>query len=81
KVFKSVPFNLIKIENPAAVFFDNYSELLTNPKDIWDKKPFLFQTPALGLGSYEHPTAGGAYREIKIKKGKIESFNVKFLPK
>jgi len=81
KVFKSVPFNLIKIENPAAVFFDDYSELLKNQKDIWDKKPFLFQTPALGLGSYEHPTAGGAYREIKIKKGKIESFKVKFIPK
>ena len=81
KVFKSVPFNLIKIENPAAVFFDDYSELLLNSKEISDKKPFLFQTPALGLGSFDHPTEGGGYREIKIKNGKIDSFKVYFLPK
>jgi len=81
KEFKSVPFNLIKIENPAAVFFDDYSELLLNSKEISDKKPFLFQTPALGLGSFDNPTEGGGYREIKIKNGKIDSFKVYFLSK
>ncbi len=80
-VFKSVPFNLKKIENPAAVFYDDYSEILKTPEEIIERKPYIVQTPAIGLGSYDRPETGGGYREIKIKNGKISSFKVHYLPK
>ncbi len=79
KVFDAPPFILKKIENPAAIYYDIYSELYTNSKDIEVNAPYIFQTPALGLGSYNNPKLAGAYRIIEIKSNKIESFKVKFI--
>ncbi|MFX1316637.1 MAG: metallophosphoesterase [Promethearchaeota archaeon] len=76
-VYDAPPFKLKKIENPAAVFYDEYSEIYTNAKDIQDNRPFVVQTPALGLGRYGHPETAGAYREIIIKNGKLSSFRIK----
>lgn len=81
RITKSVPFNLKKIENPAAVYYDDYSDLFQNSDDIAKNKPFILQTPALGLGSFDDPSYGGGYREIIVKKGKVDSFKVYFLPK
>ena len=78
-VFDAPPFSLKKIENPAAIFHDIYSEMYTGSKDIEANGPFIVQTPALGLGGYKNPNTAGAYREINVKNGKLESFKVKFL--
>jgi len=80
-VLNAPPFSLKKIENPAAIYYDLYSELYTNPKDIEAKAPFLVQTPALGLGGYSDPKLTGAFREIKIVKGKLASFKLSFIKK
>ncbi len=79
KVFDAPPFNLKKIENPAAVFYDIYSEIYTNSKDILDYAPFIVQTPALGLGSLRDLKSAGGYREINVRDGKLDSFRVRFL--
>ncbi|MFX1499286.1 MAG: metallophosphoesterase [Promethearchaeota archaeon] len=79
KVFTAPPFSLKKIENPAAVFYDLYSELYTNAKLINLYAPFVVQTPALGLGGYYNPKLVGGYREINIRKNKLTSFKVLFL--
>ena len=79
KVYDAPPFSLKKIENPAAIYHDIYSEMYTNSKDVETHGPFIVQTPALGLGGYKNPNTAGAYREINIKNGKLESFKVKFL--
>ncbi|MFW9898077.1 MAG: metallophosphoesterase [Candidatus Thorarchaeota archaeon] len=79
RVFDAPPFSLKKIENPAAIFFDTYSEVFTNAKDIEKFGPFVVQTPALGLAGYRSPRLVGAYREIKIKHGKLSSFKVKYI--
>ncbi|MFX1490542.1 MAG: metallophosphoesterase, partial [Promethearchaeota archaeon] len=79
KVYDSPPFSLKKIENPAAVFYDLYSELYTDAKSIEQHGPFVVQTPALGLGGYKNPETAGAYREIEIKDGKLSSFRVKYI--
>ncbi len=76
KVYDAPPFIIKKIENPAAIFHDSYSELYDNIKEIVQYGPFIVQTPALGLGSYGDNKSAGAYREIKIKDGKLESFKV-----
>jgi Icc-related predicted phosphoesterase len=76
-VYDAPPFRLKKIENPAAVFYDNYSEMFTNAKVIRENGPFVVQTPALGLGSYRNPKTAGAYREIIVKEGKLTSFKIK----
>ncbi len=73
------PFNLKKLENPAAIYYDIYSELYNNPEDIENNAPFVVQTPALGFGSYKNPQSASAFREIVIKKGKLASFKVKYL--
>lgn len=73
------PFSLKKLENPAAIYYDIYSELYNNPEDIENNAPFVVQTPALGLGSYKNPKSESAFREIVIKKGKLASFKVKYL--
>jgi len=78
-VYDAPPFKLKKIENPAAIYYDKYSEMYTNPKDIKDNGPFVVQTPALGLGRYGHPETAGGYREIIIKNGKLASFKVKYI--
>ncbi len=79
KVFDAPPFNLKKIENPAAVFYDIYSEIYYNSREIKENGPFVVQTPALGLGSYKDLKTAGGYREISIRKGKLESFKVYYL--
>jgi len=73
------PFSLKKLENPAEIYYDIYSELYNNPEDIENNGPFVVQTPALGLGSYKNPKSASAFREIVIKKGKLASFKVKYL--
>ncbi|MFX1573825.1 MAG: metallophosphoesterase [Promethearchaeota archaeon] len=79
KVYAALPFSLKKIENPAAVFFDDYSEILTDAETIQTKSPFVVQTPALGLGGYRNPETAGAYREVFLKDGKLTSFKVRYI--
>ncbi len=79
QVFDAPPFNLRKIENPAAIFYDTYSELYKNAEDIETYAPFVVQTPALGLGGFTDPKLTGAYREVKVENGKLSSFEVKYL--
>ena len=78
-VYDAPPFRLKKIENPAAIYYDEYSEMFTNAKQIRENGPFVVQTPALGLGSYRHPETAGGYREIIVKDGKLSSFKVKYI--
>lgn len=78
-VYDAPPFKLKKIENPAAIFYDNYSEIFNDAKTISENGPFVVQTPALGLGSYRHPETAGGYREIIIRDGKIVSFKVMYI--
>lgn len=61
------------------IYYDLYSEIHTNSKEIEKNGPFIVQTPALGLGGYHNPKLVGGFREIKIKNGKLESFKVKFI--
>ncbi len=79
KVFNAPPFSLKRIENPAAVFYDAYSEIYSNAKDIEKNGPFVVQTPSLGLGSYKDAKSVGAYREIVVKNGKLTSFKVHYI--
>lgn len=62
-----------------SVFYDDYSEICKNIKDIQKYSPFIVQTPALGLKSFKRLKKAGAYREIIIKNGKLDSFQVKYL--
>ena len=73
------PYRLEKLEIPAEIYYDNYSEHYDTRDDIELNAPFVVQTPALGLGSYFKPTLAGAYREIIVEKGKLTSFKVKYL--
>ena len=75
----TIPLKLEKLENPAAVFYDNYSERLRNKDEVEINAPYIVQTPALGLGSYAGSNLAGAYREIIIEKGKLTSFQVKYV--
>ncbi|MHA1148606.1 MAG: metallophosphoesterase [Promethearchaeota archaeon] len=79
KVFDAPPFILKKIENPAAIFYDIYSELFTTPEEIEKYGPFVVQTPALGLGGFQNPDFAGAYRIVNIKGGKLASFKVSYI--
>jgi hypothetical protein len=78
-VFDAPPFNLRKIENPASVYYDLYSEKYQDSKSIYQYKPFTVQTPALGLGAYNDPELAGAYRKMIIKEGKLRSFGIEFI--
>jgi len=79
KVYDAPPFSLKKLENPAAVFYDIYSEYYTNPNNIEKDGPFVVQTPALGLGGFKNPKLAGGYRVISVEKGKLASFQVEYL--
>ncbi|MFW9782173.1 MAG: metallophosphoesterase [Candidatus Heimdallarchaeota archaeon] len=78
-VFDAPPFNLKKIENPAAIYYDTYSELYADAESVEKHAPFVVQTPALGLGGYKNPENAGGYREVVFKDGKLSSFKVKFI--
>ena len=73
------PYILEKLENPAAVFYDLYSEQYQTQKEVELNAPFVVQTPALGLGSYFNPTLAGGFREIIVEKGKLTSFKVEYI--
>jgi len=75
----TLPYKLEKLENPAAVYYDYYSERLNNQDEVEINAPYIVQTPALGLGSYTKTDLAGAYREIIIEKGKLSSFHVKYV--
>ncbi|MHA1804393.1 MAG: metallophosphoesterase family protein [Promethearchaeota archaeon] len=79
KIFDSPPFKLKRLEIPAAIYYDLYSELYQSPEEIKQNGPFVVQTPALGMGGYKNPSIVGAYREIVIKNGMINSFKVKYI--
>lgn len=64
---------------PIPIYYDLYSEIYTNSREIKDNGPFIVQTPALGLGGYHNPKLVGGFREICIKNGKLDSFKVKFI--
>jgi predicted MPP superfamily phosphohydrolase len=61
------------------IYYDLYSEIYSNSKDIENNGPFIVQTPALGLGGYHNPKLMGGFREIHVKDGKLDSFKVKFI--
>jgi len=73
------PYSLEKLENPAAVFYDDYSEQYDTQKEVELNAPYVVQTPALGLGSYFKPALAGAFREIIVKEGKLLSFKVEYI--
>jgi hypothetical protein len=73
------PVKLEKLDTPAAVYYDYYSDRLKNQDEVETNAPYVVQTPALGLGSYFKPGLTGAYREIIIEKGKLTSFQVKYV--
>jgi hypothetical protein len=73
------PYILEKLENPAAIFYDLYSEQYQTQTEVELNAPFVVQTPALGLGSYFNPTLAGGFREIKVKEGKLTSFKVEYI--
>ncbi|MFX1281896.1 MAG: metallophosphoesterase [Promethearchaeota archaeon] len=79
RVYDSPPFSLKKIENPAAVYYDIYSELYTDSESIKQHGPYIVQTPALGLGGYKNPETAGAFRVVSIKDGKLNSFRVEYI--
>lgn len=74
-----LPFERRKIPSPAAVFFDEYSEIARDPWWISEKIPFLIQTPALGPSDYQRNQRAGSFRVIKIQEGKVNSFKVENL--
>ncbi|MFX0008407.1 MAG: hypothetical protein ACFFAV_16985, partial [Candidatus Hermodarchaeota archaeon] len=78
-VYDAPPFKLKKLENPAAIYYDKYSEMYDNPERISQNGPFVVQTPALGLGSYRNPNTAGGYRELVVKDGKLSSFKVNYI--
>jgi predicted MPP superfamily phosphohydrolase len=75
----TIPIKIEKLENPAHIFYDYYSERLNNQEEVEINAPYVVQTPALGLGSFFKPNLAGAYREIIIEKGKLTSFQVKYV--
>jgi len=72
-------FKLEKLEHPAAVYYDYYSEGFKNQEELEMNAPYVVQTPALGLGSFTGSNLAGAYREVIIEKGKLTSFQVKYV--
>ena len=75
----NTPFKLEKLERPAAVYYDYYSDRIKNQDELEINAPYVVQTPALGLGSFSGSNLAGAYREVIIEKGKLTSFRVKYI--
>jgi Icc-related predicted phosphoesterase len=78
-VYDAPPFRLKKIENPAAIYHDDYSDMEMSIKEIQQNKPFVVQTPALGLGSYRNIKTAGAYREVIMRNGNLVSFKIRYI--
>ena len=62
-----------------AVYYDDYSNIFWNSNKIKKNGPFVVQTPALGFKSYKKPGKVAGYRLLKFKKGKLSSFQVKYV--
>lgn len=66
-------------EPEIAVYYDDYSNIFWNSSKIKKNGPFVVQTPALGFKSYKRPGKVAGYRLLKFKKGKLSSFQVKYV--
>ncbi|MBD3353744.1 MAG: hypothetical protein GF364_19830 [Candidatus Lokiarchaeota archaeon] len=64
---------------PVAIYMDDYSLKYTSQKYFNDHLPFHLQTPSLGVGTYQDTKLTGAFRVIKIRDNKLESFRIDFL--
>lgn len=67
------------VKIPVAVFMDDYSLKINSPEYFNTNLPFHLQTPSLGVGTYENTRLTGAFRIIKIKDNKLDSFRVDFI--
>ncbi|MHA1338891.1 MAG: metallophosphoesterase [Promethearchaeota archaeon] len=67
------------IRIPVAIYMDDYSIKYKDPDFFNYKLPFHLQTPSLGVGRFQNTDLTGAFRIIKIKNNKLESFRVDFL--
>lgn len=72
--------NEIRTPN-IAIYYDDYSKIYKNAKISENNGPFIVQTPALGFISFKKPGKEGGFRDIKIRKGKLSSFQVKYVKK
>ena len=79
KIFQNSSNDEEEKDSSIAVFYDVYSEIYNNNQNIQKYKPFIVQTPALGLKSFKRRKKVGAYREILIKNGKLFSFQVHYV--
>jgi len=68
-----------EIKVPVAIYMDDYSLKYKDPDFFNFKLPFYLQTPSLGVGRFNNTNLTGAFRIIKIKNNKIESFRIDFL--
>ncbi|MHA1733436.1 MAG: metallophosphoesterase family protein [Promethearchaeota archaeon] len=74
--YRAIPFILKKVENPMAIYYDDYSAQDHEPDWYERNKPFFLQTSALGPNSYRKKKNCGKYRAFRIRGGKIEGFEV-----
>jgi hypothetical protein len=78
-VMAHLPFKLKKIPIPAAVFYDDYSDLVEDEDWVAARVPFLVQTPALGPSNYWRNQRAGAFRVVVIRGGKLAGFGTESL--
>jgi hypothetical protein len=68
------------IQNPFAIYWDDYTKLHMNDQDFFDANlPLYFQTPALGIQNREWKLPPGGYRVVEIKENRIGRMNVNFV--
>ncbi|GAB4315656.1 MAG: hypothetical protein Kow0069_17530 [Promethearchaeota archaeon] len=77
----AVPFVPTKVENPLALYFDDYSSRRPPPTPAWleENKPFFLQTNACGPNSYRGKRPGGGFRELQCRGGRLASFGIRTL--
>ena len=68
------------IQNPFAIYWDDYAKLYMNDQDFFDANlPLYFQTPALGIQNRQWKLPPGGYRVVEIKNNRIFRMNVNFV--
>jgi hypothetical protein len=69
-------------ETPYAIYWDDYTALYdANSTDYYRLLPLHLQTPAMGFPNFKANLPPGAFRDVKLKRNRINTLAVHFLSK
>lgn len=68
----------VKKKTPISIYWDDYTSM-KKPSFIEDQRPFVLQTPSLGIRRLDEDKLFGAFRKISLQGDQLEEIDVHYV--